>query len=428
MRMKKKLLAGFLCSVVIAMGVTPSSAIASNSEEVIRVMANGMATDAYTATMIEMAEEYSAANPYGVTFEFEMYSNDEYKTKLTTLMAANNVPDMFFTWELGYLQPFVESGKVLSIQPYLDEDEEWKNSFKEGVLDYTTYDGECYAIPTQIAYCTMFYNQDMFDEYGISVPQTYDEFCSVCETLKENGVTPMALAGSEAWIPAQFLQQIALGIDGGKSSDAITDGTGVWNNDSFVKAAEECQNMIDNGYFSDGLLAMSYDEAANKLKDGSVAMYFMATWDGDSFTADKEDLVGKISCFNMPGVEEDYSTAVVGSVDTSWALGATCSNPEACVGFLKFMTSTDWQTRDLLNNAKVPSVMLDADSVEGADDIAYRILENMEGTKMYPWWDRVFGSGEGEAFNNACLASFGGDDAQQAFDECQATVEANANL
>ena len=93
------------------------------------------------------------------------------------------VTDIFFTWELGYLEPFVSSGKVMSLQDALDADPEWRDSFLEGVLDYFTYDGEVYAIPSQIAYCTMFYNQDIFEQYDLEVPQTYEDFLNICETL-----------------------------------------------------------------------------------------------------------------------------------------------------------------------------------------------------------------------------------------------------
>ena len=54
-------------------------------------------------------------NEYGVTIQFDFYENEQFKTKLTTLMASNAVPDIFFTWELSYLQPFVEGGKVADI-------------------------------------------------------------------------------------------------------------------------------------------------------------------------------------------------------------------------------------------------------------------------------------------------------------------------
>ena len=43
----------------------------------------------------------------------------------------------------------------------------------------------------------------------------------------------MTLAGSEAWIPAQFISQLALGIGGDKTYENIMNGTEAWNNNAY---------------------------------------------------------------------------------------------------------------------------------------------------------------------------------------------------
>ncbi len=394
--------------------------------EVIKIMSIGTEADKYTSTMKELAEEFSQNNEYGVTVEFELYENDQFKTKLTTLMASNAVPDIFFTWELGYLEPFVNAGKVMSLQETLDNDPQWRDSFLEGVLDYFTYDGEVYAIPSQIAYCTMFYNTEIFKQYNLEVPTTYEEFCNVCSVLKDNGIAPMALAGSEAWIPAQFTLQLALGAGGAEIYNNIMNGSESWNNAAYIKAAEESQKMVDNGWFADGMLAMSYDEAIMKLNNGNAAMYFMASWDASGFTDESCPIKDNISTFNMPPINQEYANLVVGSADTAYALSANCSNPEACIAFMKYITSKDWQERDLMKNAKMPTVSVDIDHAKMSPLVA-AITENLEKSAVFPWWDRAFGSGEGEAFNNACLAVFGGEDVNEAFDELQQFAEDNAD-
>ena len=37
----------------------------------------------------------------------------------------------------------------------------------------------------------MYYNKDMFEEYGLEVPTTRDEFFKVCDTFMEAGIYPM---------------------------------------------------------------------------------------------------------------------------------------------------------------------------------------------------------------------------------------------
>ena len=115
---------------------------AAKGGETLTVMCVGTEADSYIDYYNAVAEKFSENNEYGVTVKIDFYENEQYKTKLTTLMASNAVPDIFFTWELSYLQPFVEGGKVVDITSYLNEDEEWKNSFADGTLDLVAYDGE----------------------------------------------------------------------------------------------------------------------------------------------------------------------------------------------------------------------------------------------------------------------------------------------
>lgn len=392
--------------------------------EVLTIISVGTETDNYTKTMREFAKEFSENNEYGVTVEFELYENDQYKTKLPTLMASDAVSDIFFTWELGYLQPFVEAGKVVSLQQYMDEDPEWRDNFIGGILDYVTYDGEVYAVPQQTAYCTMYYNKGLFSELNLEVPKTWDEFIHVCDVLKEAGVAPMTMEATEAWVPAQFVHQISLGIGGPDVFNGVCQGTTSWNNSCYIEAAQIVQDMVNDEYFADGMLAMSYDEAVMKFENGEAGMYFMATWDASEFM--KEDEAIEVGTFNLPAINPEYHDMCVGSADTSYAISKNCKNVDAAVAFLKFITSKDWQSRDLAANAKIPTVKLDTDAVE-LQPIAIDMVNNMKEVQIFPWFDRFFNNGEGDEFNNACLAVVGGDEVQSTFDNLQEIIDANAD-
>ena len=112
--------------------------------DTLTVMCVGTEADTYIDAYNSIAEKFSEDNEFGVKVKIDFYENEQYKTKLTTLMASNAVPDVFFTWELSYLQPFVEGGKVTDITSYLEKDAEWKDSFADGTLELLSYDGKNY--------------------------------------------------------------------------------------------------------------------------------------------------------------------------------------------------------------------------------------------------------------------------------------------
>lgn len=399
----------------------------NSSTQELKVICVGTEADSYTKIYQGIADEFSSNNEYGVKVKFEFYENEQYKTKLTTLMAANNVEDIFFTWELGFLKPFVEAGKVYSLQEAMDSDSEWKARFLEGVLEPLTFDGKLYAVPTQTTFCVMFYNKQIFEDNGLSIPTTYEEFLNVCETLKNNGITPMSLGGSDAWIPAQFVQQITNGIAGIELYNGICDGTRKWNDPAHIEAAKEVQAMIEKGYFQDGMIGMSPEEARSLFMNGKAAMYFMGCWEVSTFISDDCPIKDYVGAFILPAKNAEHNYINVGSVDTSFAISENCKNKEAAVAFLKYYTSSSAQEKLLYEAGRLPSTKIEVDESKVAPLVSEVISISEKFKGLTPWWDRVFGAGEGVEFNNTCTAVFAGEDPQERFDALQAFAEENAN-
>lgn len=408
---------------LITAGILASGMMVQAEE--LKVMCVGTDADNYVEYYKKVAADFSADNEYGVTVTIDFYENEQYKTKLTTLLASNAVPDVFMTWELSYLEPFVKGGKVAELISYLDADTEWKDSFAGGTLDTLTYDEGIYAVPTQKTLCVMFYNKEIFEENGVTVPTTWDEFLNVCETLKANGVTPMALCGTDAWIPAQFVQQISGGMAGDELFKAICAGEEVWNNETHVKAAQEVKAMADAGWFQDGYIGMGPEESRALFTTGKTAMYFQGAWDvGVVKESEIADVAG---AFVLPAYDAQYSNISVGSVDTSFAVAETCKNKDAAVAFLKYWTSQEVEEEHLYEAGKIPSVNFEIDETKLNPLMAEVLTISNQQVGLTPWWDRQFGAGEGVEFNNTCVAVLGGEDAQSAFDALQQFAEDNAD-
>ena len=323
------------------------------------------------------------------------------------------------------MQPFVEGGKVVDITSYLNEDEEWKNSFADGTLDLVAYDGKNYGVPTQKSLCVMFYNKQIFEDNGVAVPATYEEFLNVCQTLKDKGITPMAMCGTDAWIPAQFVQQIAGGMAGDKMFKDICDGKEKWNNAIHVKAAQEVKDMADKGFFQDGYIGMGPEESKEQFFAGKAAMYFMGAWEAANI--ELSDMGENAGAFVLPAYDAQYNNISVGSIDTSFAVSETCKNRDAAVAFLKYWTSQESEDMLLYDCGRIPAGNYEIDESKLSSLMTDIITISNSQVGLTPWWDRQFGAGEGVEFNNTCVAVLGGEDAQTAFDALQQFAEDNAD-
>ena len=67
----------------------------------------------------------------------------------------------------------------------------------------------------------VFYNKDIFEEQGLSVPTTYSEFIETCEALKAAGSTPCAAAVSYTHLDVYKRQGQTMKAMKGKADPAM---------------------------------------------------------------------------------------------------------------------------------------------------------------------------------------------------------------
>lgn len=398
-------------------GAADSSKGGGNSST-LSMMCVGTTADAYLPGYKKVIEDFNANNESGVTVTCDFISNSDYKTKLTTLMASDSEPDIIFTWELGYLEPFVNGNKVVSLQSYLDQDTQWKDSFNGGMLEQLTYNGEVYAIPTQQSMAVMYYNKAMFDQCGLSVPSTYEEYRNCCDTLLANGITPVALASTpdDAWLVSQYIQQLANGIAGYNLYDSLKNKEGAWNDPAFIQAGQLLAEEVEAGYFEDGFTGVSDTESKMLFQKGQTAMYFNGCWEtGNLNNAEFCDVYEDVSCFAMPPVDAANANISVGSVDTSFAVTANCKNVDAAVEFLKYWTSADVAGELLYKYGRLPSTGIELDETK-LDSLTVDCISCFEQqSQLTPWFDRM-DTDMGNEFNNTSVSISNGDDPQKMFD------------
>jgi glucose/mannose transport system substrate-binding protein len=140
----------------------------------------------------------------------------EAKQLLQDRMESGDPPDSFQTnaYELhqGYLA--ADSDLLHPLDDLFDDSGLSKDIFPE-LLEGVMVDGHLRAVPVNVhRENSLFYNVTVFKENGVEPPQTMAEFLDVCETLKANGVTPLAISTSQAWIINKVFVALSLGSMG----------------------------------------------------------------------------------------------------------------------------------------------------------------------------------------------------------------------
>ncbi len=133
--------------------------------------------------MTEVAENYNASQDE-VTVEIVSIANDSYDDKLKVMLSAGSDADIVDIRTINQVQQFKDSGAIMDLTDMV------KNSdldiSKYGSMWDAQYpDGKVYALPTRSTCWMLFYNEDLLEEAGITMPEqmTWDEYADMAKEL-----------------------------------------------------------------------------------------------------------------------------------------------------------------------------------------------------------------------------------------------------
>lgn len=286
MLLKKRILPLAL-SVIMAMsaltgcGSSSEKDSSSGAETTLTMWTIATESDSFHKPYLQAIKEFEKNHP-GVKINMETFENESYKTKIKAAVAANELPDIFFTWSGGFSESFVSSGKVMCLDDYYKN---YEKEISKTALANDIYDGKLYGSVTCTPVSVMWYNKEMFKKQGVEVPATWDDFKAVCKKFIDAGIKPIGTSVKDTWVLAMLHDGLALKSAGAdKVTKALTKQGQSYNDPDFVKAANCIKELVDMGAFIDGATGLSNDEASASFYAEQVPMYFTGSWMGGSDT------------------------------------------------------------------------------------------------------------------------------------------------
>lgn len=161
-------------------------------------------------------------------------------------------------------------------------------------------DGTLKSIPYQPNVFAMFYNQDIFDEAGVTaVPTTWAELDAACAKIKEAGYVP--ITDDDAYITCLFGYHMCRLVGYERTSEIVKNGE--WDDPAVLQTAEAFEDFAKKGYFSEDIASNVWPAGQNmELAGGTAAMYLNGSW----LPNEVKDMAGddfNWGCFSYPAVE-----------------------------------------------------------------------------------------------------------------------------
>lgn len=276
----------------------------NGSEEVVIKVFSNQADRTTGQGMVEQIifDNYMEENLH-VTIEVEALDDENYKTKFKAYATGTDMPDLVNVWgSPAFLYEVIDAGLIAELNP----DDYADYNFLEGSLSGFSKDGKLYGLPRNTDVMGIYYNKAIFEECGVGIPETYEEYLETAAIIKENGYIPVSLAGSDGWPVAIYFNNIYQKIKGasayGETVTAVA--TGDYTDAVWLQAAELAVETSNAGVFQAGFETTDYGTSLNLFTNGQAAMYYMGSWEMSMATNQDiaEEIRTNIGAFMMPVV------------------------------------------------------------------------------------------------------------------------------
>ncbi|MFD5231180.1 ABC transporter substrate-binding protein [Streptomyces qaidamensis] len=258
-------------------------------------------------------------------------SGDTLVTKILTAHKAGKAPDLVQA-EYQALPTLVSNDALADISENVGDAE---GKFADGVWQQTTLGTDAvYAVPQDIGPMMFYYREDLFKEYGLTVPTTWDEFAETTRKLKKAapGKDLTTFSANDSGLFAGLAQQA-----GAKWWTTSGDQWKVSINDAATqKVAKFWGGLVKEGAIDNQPM---YTPAWNKaLNTGKQIAWVSAVWAPGTLTTAAPDTQGKWAMAPLPQWSAgDNSTGSWGGSST--AVTTDSEHPAAAAKFAAWLNT-----------------------------------------------------------------------------------------
>ena len=230
-------------------------------------------------------EDYKVIHPE-ITIEINFVGR-EVLTKAMAARGGGEVIDIIDLENYSLKGGLVNEGLALQMDEALDTpnyegDKAWRDTFISGTLEqYAADNGDICLIPYELFSCGFAYDKKLWQDNGWNVPKTWDDFLSLCETIKTTSdIAPITQDAGVDFYNDMWNYQIMEKLNGpGSIMAAAEDKTGEkWEDPSFKKAIEMERELFDKGYFVEGCSGFTWPQGQTLVASREAAMELCGSW------------------------------------------------------------------------------------------------------------------------------------------------------
>jgi multiple sugar transport system substrate-binding protein len=251
--------------------------------------------------------------------------------KLSNAARAGNAPDVA-TLEYPQLPGFAIDGVTRDLTSLLSDGV--RKQLQPQALGLTTFQNRLYSVPFDVEPMVMHYRKDLFAQYGLTVPRTWDEFEALARTVRDK-----APGRRLALFPSNGAMQFAA-FAWQAGAQWFDTRSGAWNvslaDAETRRVAAYWQQLIDDELVFVNALGQQSDA---QTAQGLLLVRLSGAWDAGSQMTAQPAQKGKWAIAPLP--QWDLSKPAVGTHGGStFTVTQDSAHPEAAMEFIEWQVSS----------------------------------------------------------------------------------------
>ena len=314
-----------------------------------------------------LVDAFMEQNP-GVTIEIETRPGGADGDNIVkTRLATGEMTDIFWYNSGSLFQALnpTETMVDLSAEPFVE-------NISESFLPTVSANGSVYGVPVGTGLGGgILYNKTIYDNLGLSVPQTWEEFASNNEAILAAGIAPVGQTYADTWTSQLFVlaDYYNLQVQDPEWADKYTNNEAKYVDQPALTSFQRLQEGFEAGWWQEDFGSATFEDGLNMLAAGEIAHYPMLSFALSTIAENHPDAIANIGYFGQPG--DDAATH--GSsiwMPAGLYIASTTENVDVAKAFLALVASVEGaaiqtaavapQGPYLINGATLPADTLPA--------------------------------------------------------------------
>lgn len=309
-------------------------------EPVVLKLASSKAAKETKKIWNDIARDFNKQMP-NVSVQYFGMDDEHYESAgLASLLLYEN-PDLYFEWGGKRVEKRMNDGTAYDMTGEL-ESGPWKSRFSNAAWDGAKVNGKIYMLPYFGQVSNVFwFNSSIFDKYQLKKPDSWEQFLTVCETLKKNGVTPIVIGNKDLWTGGNVMGHLVSRVVGEKEYHRSLARERTFYREDFLKAFKYIATIWNRGYVNSNVNGLSAADAVSEWIQGKGAIHPLGSWTIE-LVIDSGVKGFTYDFFNLPAIEGEKGdqTSVLG-LNVGFIVNQKSKHKKEAIELLKFMTRED---------------------------------------------------------------------------------------